>query len=97
MAWQAIVADRHIRRDVSGYKLELFVRYYDDADLANTPTPTNFLWEKTFWFDADATLTLVAIRAAVVTEGQNQRASMGAAQNALTLPQLAVGTTVAIP
>lgn len=96
MAWQAIIQNRSRVVNHTGAALRLVVAYYDDADPANNPTPTNFLTRNEFIFDGDD-ISQATVRNAVIAHGQKERAASTRVDAAMAAPQLAVGQTLAIP
>ena len=65
MAWKAIITDW----DLDGPGVT--VGYYDDADPANTPDPSEFLYSRVF-ARADFS-TLADLQAQVIAVGQSKR------------------------
>lgn len=92
MAWRWMVASA-VLKETNGTRVQADVKYYDDADAANSPTPTVFLHAHSFyfspgWSNADMRLALEA-------EGIRARAAYArAAELAVAVP---VGTSGAVP
>lgn len=96
MAWRVQIENNDRVQTPSGWQLHLTCRYYDDADPANTPTPTNFLWTKDFYFNG-STLTLQIVQDAVFAEGALQRTAYNNAGTGASLPALQPGLTYQVP
>jgi len=90
MAWRAQIPNRQRIND----QVQITVRYYDDADAANNPTPTVFLWRFVFNFDV-LELTKQQVLDAIIAEGQRARSAITQADNVVA--QIVVGSSVAIP
>lgn len=91
MAWRARIT-RFIPEDTA-LRGKVEVGFYDDADPANSPTPTVFLHSRTY--STDELTTMAAFQQAIVTEGQTARASYNRTQ--AIKQQLPIGQEIAIP
>lgn len=72
MAWRWQIASP-ILKETNGSRVQADIKYYDDANPANTPTPSVFLHAQSFFFDP-ATAT-VDMQSMIVTEGQRARST----------------------
>lgn len=92
MAWRWQIASP-IGKATNDARVQADIKYYDDANVANTPTPTVFLHAQSFFFDpawANADM-----QAAIVQEGQRARAAYTRASALNTA--FSAGTTGAVP
>lgn len=92
MAFQALIKSQPVAQGPD--QIAFFVQYYDDANPANSPTPTVFLESVTLLF-ASASATKAIVQAAIIARGQDLRATgqkIAAIQQTLTIP-----ATIQIP
>lgn len=92
MAWRWQIANE-ILKETNGSRVQADIKYYDDANPANTPTPSVFLHAHSFFFSPAWSNT--EMRLALEAEGISARTALNrAAVLASSFPQ---GTTGAVP
>jgi hypothetical protein len=75
MAWRYQVAG--ILKETNGSRVQADIKYYDDANPANTPTPSVFLHAQTFFFDPVA--TNAEMQSMIQQEGARARTALNRA------------------
>lgn len=73
MAWRWQIAST-ILKETNGSRVQADIKYYDDANPANTPTPAVFLHAQSFFFDPAA--SNADMQAMIQAEGQRARTAV---------------------
>lgn len=92
MAWRWFVASTPLKA-TNSTQVQIDVKYYDDANPSNTPTPTVFLHAQSFFFEPS--VNNAAMRTMVESEGQRARTAFDRA--AVIAGNNPTGTTGVVP
>lgn len=92
MALQWFIASA-ILKETNGSRVQADVKYYDDQDPLNSPTPTKFLHAQTFFFDP----AMAEADMGKMLESEGARARTAYLRAAALAAQFPVGTHGVVP